>query len=85
MILSLMIGVPIPLISVFLLKSTVDYLGKDVDEKDEKLQRDEAEETSGFSDMRRDSEEKTMEPGIHISDPNIIGTDPSTGGFKYGS
>jgi hypothetical protein len=30
MILSLLIGVPIPLISVFLLKSTTDYLGSDI-------------------------------------------------------
>jgi hypothetical protein len=33
MILSLLIGVPIPLISVFLLKSTADYLGTDAEEK----------------------------------------------------
>ena len=33
MILALLIGVPIPLISVFLLKSTVDYLGNDEVEK----------------------------------------------------
>ena len=32
MILALLIGVPIPLISVFLLKSTVDYLGTDKNE-----------------------------------------------------
>jgi hypothetical protein len=31
MILSLLIGVPIPLISVFLLKSTADYLGTDAE------------------------------------------------------
>lgn len=30
MILSMLIGVPIPLISVFLLKSTTDYLGSDI-------------------------------------------------------
>jgi hypothetical protein len=34
MILALLIGVPIPLISVFLLKSTVDYLGTDSSEID---------------------------------------------------
>jgi len=77
MILSLLIGVPIPLISVFLLKSTVDYLGDDANE--EKGQISETlEETpeksenamthSEIIEKIQNEEKNSSEDEIHISD-----------------
>jgi hypothetical protein len=96
MILSMFIAIPIPLISVFLLKSTVDYLGTDKSPApDEVISSDDldkdlvdwdawketlAEEHSNLDEI---VEQKSEDPGIHISEPRIIGTDPATGGFRY--
>jgi hypothetical protein len=90
------IAIPIPLISVFLLKSTVDYLGTDKSPApDEVISSDDldkdlvdwdawketlAEEHSNLDEI---VEQKSEDPGIHISEPRIIGTDPATGGFRY--
>ena len=91
MILSLLIAVPIPLISVFLLKSVVDYLGSDSEEElgfyDPVIHRMHSHEDSEEApeQQEEDPEKKTEDTEIHIKEPRIIGTDPSTGGFKYDS
>jgi hypothetical protein len=96
MILSLLIAVPIPLISVFLLKSTVDYLGSDSPLKEAEntepenvdVEKPENTNSEDFTESLveiQENEEKDVDSGIHIKEPRIIGTDPSTGGFKYDS
>lgn len=74
MILSLLIGVPIPLISVFLLKSTTDYLGTDAEPLDNiPVTIDYPEYTDPENDepVAEESlieEKKNVEPEIHISE-----------------
>lgn len=87
MILSMLIAIPIPLISVFLLKSTVDYLGTDKVEEDSNKDHDKEELSSLITDYVPEEivEQKSEDPGIHISEARIIGTDPATGGFRYDS
>lgn len=52
MYLSLLIGVPIPLISVFLLKSAVDYIGSDEDKFEAETKKEELEEISSPNKQR---------------------------------
>jgi hypothetical protein len=83
MILSLLIGVPIPLISVFLLKSTTDYLGTDsepladIPESIDYSEYADPEPTHPivYSDYIDDKveetpieEKKEVDPGIHITE-----------------
>jgi hypothetical protein len=82
MILSLLIGVPIPLISVFLLKSTTDYLGTDVEILPEipetmdytEYADPEPDNPINYADYLEDivespiEEKKNDEPEIHISE-----------------
>lgn len=73
MILSLFIGVPIPLISVFLLKSTTDYLGTDAETvlvEDELVAEDVVEDEQTVEDTVEApiEEKKEVEPQIHISE-----------------
>ena len=82
MILSLLIGVPIPLISVFLLKSTTDYLGTDAElpaipESVDYSEYTDPEPTEpiSYSDYIDEiveetpiEEKKDVEPEIHISE-----------------
>ena len=69
MILSLLIGVPIPLISVFLLKSTTDYLGTDaepvVDIPEVVDYSNHIPENVTESPIE---EKKEVDPGIHITE-----------------
>jgi hypothetical protein len=73
MILSLLIGVPIPLISVFLLKSTADYLGTDAEiitELTEPIEYPE-EIVEDISEKVTESpikEKKEVDRGIHITE-----------------
>jgi hypothetical protein len=66
MILSLLIGVPIPLISVFLLKSTSDYLGDDSEETSEDLEKERVEEIKDSTDSKEEVKDEKIE-----SDPEI--------------
>jgi len=83
MILSLLIGVPIPLISVFLLKSTTDYLGTDseplvdIPEPIDYSEYADPEPTEPikYSDYIAEKviessieEKKEVDPGIHITE-----------------
>jgi len=73
MILSLLIGVPIPLISVFLLKSTTDYLGTDAEiipELVEHIEHPEeiVEDTPEKVTESPIEEKKEVDPGIHITE-----------------
>ena len=83
MILSLLIGVPIPLISVFLLKSTTDYLGTDAEVSiDIPAPINYSEHTdpeltdpivySDYIDEKVEEtpieEKKEVDPGIHITE-----------------
>jgi len=79
MILSLLIGVPIPLISVFLLKSTTDYLGTDVETTVDipesvdysEYADPEPTEPIKYSDYIEEmliEEKKEADPGIHITE-----------------
>jgi hypothetical protein len=69
MILSLLIGVPIPLISVFLLKSTTDYLGTDAETPKEPEVVIEEPET--IIEEPIIEEKKEVEPEIHITEEPI--------------
>jgi hypothetical protein len=64
MILSLLIGVPIPLISVFLLKSTADYLGTDIEETKEEVKKNEVGET--IKEPVETTEKNDEDAQIHI-------------------
>lgn len=80
MILSLLIGVPIPLISVFLLKSTTDYLGNDAEfptaipapvDYTEYADPEPIEATDFVTEIVKESpikEKKEVDPGIHITE-----------------
>lgn len=79
MILSLLIGVPIPLISVFLLKSTTDYLGSDVEVPinipEPVDYTDPGPTDPNYSDYITErvtespiEEKKEVDPGIHITE-----------------
>jgi hypothetical protein len=74
MILALLIGVPIPLISVFLLKSTTDYLGSDITEAAPVLPHEKQIELlhdkGGRMNVIKESteEQKTEEGEIHITE-----------------
>ena len=75
MILSMLIGIPIPLISVFLLKSTTDYLGTDSEiaslpitgEMMESIVDSSEPDISNLFD-ESELEKKTDEDQIHITD-----------------
>lgn len=68
MILSLLIGIPIPLISVFLLKSTTDYLGTDEDTALTPILHKNVEDTEKNVQFTESTieEKKEVEPEIHI-------------------
>jgi hypothetical protein len=75
MILSLLIGVPIPLISVFLLKSTTDYLGSDSEtpiinpvEIAVPIEIVDTEITEEKATESPIEEKKEVDPGIHITE-----------------
>ena len=76
MILSMLIGIPIPLISVFLLKSTTDYLGTDSEIVIDMTAPEEISETIlatpdvdvSTSVEESEIEKKTDEDQIHITD-----------------
>ena len=59
MILALVIGVPPPMISIFLLKSTTDYIGNDSDEK-----KDSTDQIHIREDIQ-ESEDETSRKSIH--------------------
>lgn len=73
MILSLLIGVPIPLISVFLLKSTTDYLGTDVEEYEtpEPIVVSNPEETASIDTPYADQEVKDIENFVEFAESSI--------------
>jgi hypothetical protein len=67
MILSLLIGVPIPLISVFLLKSTTDYLGTDAAD----FQEPAATVVEDLTPEEAVEEKKDDNDQIHISEEDL--------------
>lgn len=69
MILSLLIGVPIPLISVFLLKSTADYLGTDAEDKSTEKEPEQPEQTLAEDD-HSDTEKIVEDAQIDIQRNN---------------